>query len=319
MATKKITSRKPTAKSKPSQGIETSYGGKKESSLGYAMSKLDKIDAKAARKKSRVETRAVKSSLREMSRSQKRSKRDFTISPSEKNTVTYTGRYREKAPGERGPGTTVKYTKELTPRLRQATKELQSDERFARTKMGVTKRDQKDRKLYAKSEAARALGLDRKATRLEKRQVNRSNKAARAIERKKDTAYAASSVSYGVPGYGEKKGPTTKEMQSGCPSSRSGNCASSSGSPDAVGRGKTSIERRQARQADRFDKKQGKKTSKSAVGKAIGRAATQISPRLGMAVAKAQSKKINKYKNKIAKKGLSNRPQKGSTAIIRNQ
>lgn len=298
MATKKTTSRKPTAKSKPSQGIKTSYGGKKESSLGYAMSKLDKIEAKAARKKSRVETRAVKSSLREMSRSQKRSKRDFTISPSEKNTVTYTGRYREKAPGERGPGTTVKYTKELTPRLRQATKELRSDERFGRTKMGVTKRDQKDRKLYAKSEAARALGLDRKATRLEKRQVNRSNKAARAIERKKDTAYAASSVSYGVPGYGEKKGPTTKEMQSGCPSSRSGNCASSSGSSDAVGANKTRFDRRENRQTKRSIVKYARKTNQSGAGKVLESAASKVSRKLGAQVRGAQNKKIAKARKK---------------------
>ena len=317
--TKRSVARKPTAKSRASQGIKTSYGAKKESALGYAMSKLDKIDARAARKKSRVETRAVKSSLREMSRSQKRSRRDYTISPGEKTTVTYTGRYKEKAPGERGAGTTVKYTKELTPRLRKATKELRSDERFGRTEMGTSKRAQKDRKLYAKSEAARVLGQGRKSERLKKRLANRSNREAKAIERKKDTAYASSGVSSGVPGYGQKSGISTAAMQSSCPSSSSGNCASSSGSADAVGRGKTRIERRTKRQEERFSKKRGKKTTKSAAGVAIGRAATKISPRLGQAVSKAQSKKINKYKKKIQKKGLQNRPSKGSTAIIRNQ
>ena len=319
MAIKKTTSRKPTSKSKASFGVSTSYGAKKESSLGYAMSKLDKIEAKAARKKSRVETRAVKSSLREMSRSQKRSNRDFTMSSGEKNTVTYTGRYKEKAPGETGAGTTVKYTKELTPRLRKATKELRSDERFGRSKMGVTKRDQKERKLYAKSEAASALGLERKASRVKKRLTRFENKSYAAAKRKEDTAYSASGVSHGVPGYGQKKGVSTAAMQSGCPSSNSGNCASSSGRADAVGRGSTRYERAAARQEDRFNKKRGKKTTKSAAGMAIGRAATKVSPRLGQAVSRAQSKKINKYKKKMQKKGLQNRPSKGSTAIIRNQ
>lgn len=318
MAIKKTTSRKPTAKSKASFGVSTSYGGKKESSLGYVMSKLDKVEAKAARKKSRVETRAVKSSLREMGRSQKRSKRDYTMSPGEKNTVTYTGRYKEKTPGETGAGTTVKYSKELTPRLRKATQELRADERFGRSKMGVTKREQKARKLYAKSEAASALGLKKTASRVSKRLTRFENRASNAAKRKENTAYEASGVSHGVPGYGQKKGVSTAAMQSGCPSSNSGNCASSSGRADAVGRGSTRYERSAARQEERFSKKRGKKTTKSAAGMAIGRAATKVSPRLGLAVAKAQSKKVNRYKKKIAKKGLSNRPPKGSTAIIRN-
>ena len=199
---------------------------------------------------------------------------------------------------EQSRTTKVEYTKNLSPKLRKAKKELLSDERFDRSNLGVTKQSKKVRGINAKEAAARTLGMTGKADRLRKRGTRVENRPGNAAIRQADRAYAASGVSYAVPGYGEKKGPTTKEMQSGCPSSRSGNCASSSGSSDAVGANKTRFDRRENRQTKRSIVKYARKTNQSGAGKVLESAASKVSRKLGAQVRGAQNKKIAKARKK---------------------
>jgi len=281
-------SRKPTAKSKATFGVSTSYGAKKESSLGYVMSRLDKVEAKQAKQKAKVENRAAKSAYREASRKVKTSKGSssqggsYTTTPD--NKYVYKGSYKtaQEAPvyskgvrlnPEESRTTKVEYTKNLSPKLRKAKKELVSDERFDRSNLGVTKQSKKVRGINAKEAAARTLGMTGKADRLRKRGTRVENRPGNAAVRQADRAYAASGF----------------VKQVGC--AQQGDCY-------AVGANKTRFDRRENRQTARSIVKYARKTNQSGAGKVLESAASKVSRKLGAQVRGAQNKKIAKARKK---------------------
>jgi hypothetical protein len=301
--TKRAVARKPTAKSRATYGIQTSYGGKKESSLGYVMSKLDKAEAKATRKKSRVETRAAKSAYREASRKVKTRKGSsskggsYTTTPD--NKYVYKGSYKtaKEAPvwsngvllnREQSRPTKVEYTKNLSSKLRKAKKELVADERFDRTSLGVTKQSKKSRNLYAKEVAARTLGMKAKADRVRKRRQRVEKRPGNAAIRQADKAYAASGF----------------VKAAGC--AKQGDCY-------AVGANKTRFDRRENRQTKRSIVKYARKTSQSGAGKVLESAAGKVSRKLGAQVRRVQNKKIAKAREKYAP---AQNKVKGTSALI---
>ena len=303
MATNKATSRRPTSKTKASHGVSTSYGAKKESSLGYIMSKMDKMEAKASRQKSRIEGRAAKSAYREASRAAKPSRGSssqggsYTTTPN--NKYVYKGSYKtaQEAPvyskgvrlnPEQSRTTKVDYTKELSPKLRKAKKELVADERFDRSNLGVTKQSKKVRGINAKEAAARTLGMTSKADRLRKRGTRVENRPGNAAVRQADRAYAASGF----------------VKAEGC--AQQGTCY-------AVGANKTRFDRRENRQTARSIVKYARKTNQSGAGKVLESAATKVSKNLGSKVRSVQSNKINKAKKKY---GSTMGKAKGTSALI---
>lgn len=299
-------SRKPSPRKSADYTIGTSYGAKKESSLGYAMSKLDKVEAKQAKQKARVETRAAKSSYREASRAAKVGRGSssqggsYTTTPD--NKYVYKGSYKtaQEAPvyskgvrlnPEQARTTKVEYTKNLSPKLRKAKKELVSDERFDRSNLGVTKQSKKVRGINAKEAAARTLGMTGKADRLRKKGTRVENRPGNAAIRQADRAYAASGF----------------VKQPGC--AQQGDCY-------AVGANKTRFDRRENRQTARSIVKYARKTNQSGAGKVLESAASKVSRKLGAQVRGAQNKKIAKANKKY---GPSMGKSKGTSALIIGQ